>query len=270
MLANATTRDRLRVFRSMDSNTGVLAPDPGGAVATVQRASERAFFDFGWLQTHHSFSFADYYDPENLNWGALRVFNDDTVQPGKGFGTHPHRDMEIVTYVLRGELEHRDSMGQHGIVPPGGVQYMSAGTGITHSEFNHSGERDVHFVQMWVLPKRYGERPQYGQHEFTTAQRDGTWLTIASGEGSVTAPIALGQDATLRVARLSGGTLPVELREGRYGFLFVADGTVTANGERLAAGDALRLRGQQRFGVAGNGELVFWDVPPTNVRLDDA
>ena len=254
----------------MDSNTRVLTSDPGGAVAMVQRASERAFFDFGWLQTHHSFSFADYYDPENLNWGALRVFNDDTVAPGQGFPTHPHRDMGIVTYVLSGELEHRDSLGSHGVVEPGGVQYVSAGTGVRHSEFNHSRERDVHFVQMWVMPREREVKPLYGQRLFAEDERRNRWLVVASGEPGVTAPVELRADATLRVARLTGETLQVELRDGRYGFLFVADGTVTANGEHLAAGDALRLRGQQRFGVAGSGELVFWDVPPTNVRLDDA
>jgi redox-sensitive bicupin YhaK (pirin superfamily) len=237
---------------------------------TVQRAADRAFFDFGWLQTHHSFSFADYYDPENLNWGALRVFNDDTVQPGKGFGTHPHRDMEIVTYVLRGELEHKDSLGHHGIVPPGGVQYMSAGTGVTHSEFNHSGEHDVHFVQMWVLPKTYGEKPSYGQHEFAAADRHNRWLVIASGENGVQAPIALRQDATVRVAQLDEASLDLALRAGRYGFLFVADGTVKVNGAELAAGDAVRLSGPQQFAISGNAELVFWDVPPTNVRLENA
>jgi quercetin 2,3-dioxygenase len=236
----------------------------------VQRAADRAFFDFGWLKTHHSFSFADYYDAENLNWGALRVFNDDTVLPGKGFGTHPHRDMEIVTYVLRGELEHKDSMGHHGVVPPGGVQYMSAGRGLTHSEFNHSAERDVHFVQMWVLPRSYGEEPAYGQHEFAEADRRDTWLVIASGEAGIAAPIALRQDATVRVARLTGGSLGVTLAAGRYGFVFVADGAVTVNGERLAAGDAIRLRGAQSFALTGDAELVFWDVPPTNVRLEDA
>lgn len=110
-------------------------------VFTVRRAAERAAFDFGWLQTHHSFSFAEYHDPANVNWGALSVFNDDTVQPGRGFGAHPHRDMEIITYVLRGELEHKDSLGHHGVVPRGGVPYMSAGTGVEHSEFNHSAER---------------------------------------------------------------------------------------------------------------------------------
>jgi redox-sensitive bicupin YhaK (pirin superfamily) len=236
----------------------------------VRRAADRAAFDFGWLKTFHSFSFADYFDADNLNWGALRVFNDDTVAPGQGFGKHPHRDMEIVTYVLRGELEHRDSLGHHGVVPPGGVQYMSAGTGVEHSEFNHSAENDVHFVQMWVLPKRNGEPPAYGQREFDAADRAGKWLAVASGETAVDAPIRLLQEATVRVARLSGAALDVRLAAGRYGFLFVAEGTVTANGERLAAGDAVRLRGAQQFEVAGDAELVFWDVPPTDVRLEDA
>jgi redox-sensitive bicupin YhaK (pirin superfamily) len=239
-------------------------------VFAVQRAADRAHFDFGWLSTNHSFSFADYFDPDNLNWGALRVFNDDVVRPGKGFGNHPHRDMEIVTYVLRGELEHRDSMGHHGVVPPGGVQYMSAGTGLFHSEFNHSSERDVHFVQMWVLPGTLGEAPSYGQHEFAQSDRTNRWLTIASGETGVDAPIALRQDASVRVARLEDAEVDVALRAGRFGFLFVADGAVTVNGAHLAAGDAVRLAGEQRFAVRGAAELVFWDVPPTDVRLEDA
>jgi len=239
-------------------------------VFTVQRAADRAHFDFGWLSTKHSFSFADYYDPENLNWGALRVFNDDTVQPGKGFGRHPHRDMEIVTYVLRGELEHEDSLGHKGVVPPGGVQYMSAGTGLFHSEFNHSRERDVHFVQMWVLPTTFGERPSYGQHVFAQADRTNRWLAVATGEARVEAPIGLRADATLRVARLEEGAVEFALRPGRFGFVFVADGSVTVNGERLDAGDAVRATGEQRFTLRGSAELVAWDVPPTDIRLEDA
>jgi len=230
-------------------------------IFAVQRDAERAAFDFDWLQTHHSFSFADYFDPNNLNWGALRVFNDDTVQPGKGFGTHPHRDMEIITYVLRGELEHRDSLGHHGIVSPGGVQYMSAGTGVRHSEFNHSAENDVHFVQMWVLPRAAGEAPAYGQREFAQSERTNQWLTIASGERGIDAPIAIRQDATLRVARLEDAQLEIKLAPGRYGFVFVADGEVTANNEHLVKGDALRLRDVPPLSFTGSAELVFWDVP---------
>jgi len=239
-------------------------------VFAIQRAADRASFDFGWLRTHHSFSFADYFDPENLNWGALRVFNDDTVLPGQGFGTHPHRDMEIVTYVLRGEIEHRDSLGQHGVVAPGGIQYISAGTGVRHSEFNHSKERDVHFVQMWVLPRSYGEAPAYGQHAFSEDERRNRWLVVASGEPGLETPVELRADATLRVAKLEDAALGYAFDPSRYGFLFVADGEVTANGERLAAGDAVRLHGVRDLEVSGSGELVLWDVPPTAVRLEDA
>ncbi|MFN2461636.1 MAG: pirin family protein [Candidatus Velthaea sp.] len=236
----------------------------------VQRAADRAFFDFGWLKTHHSFSFADYFDPDNLNWGTLRVFNDDTVLPGKGFGTHPHRDMEIVTYVLRGQLEHRDSMGHHGVVNPGGVQYMSAGSGVTHSEFNHSAENDVHFVQMWVMPRTSGDAPAYGQRDFNRAERTGKWLTIASGQPGIDAPIALRQDATLRVARLADGRLTYAYERERYGFIFVADGDVRVNGEPLARGDAVRLHAVGEVELAGSGEVVLWDVAGTDVPLEDA
>lgn len=239
-------------------------------VFTIQRADQRAFFDFGWLKTKHSFSFADYYDPDNLNWGALRVFNDDVVLPGQGFGTHPHRDMEIVTYVLRGELEHKDSLGHHGVVPPGGVQYMSAGTGVRHSEFNHSQQSDVHFVQMWVLPRSYGEPPAYGQHTFNEDERRDRWLVVASGEAGIEARVALRADATVRVAKLEGSSLDYAFRPDRYGFLFVADGAVQVNGEPLAAGDAVRTFGAQELEMSGTGELVLWDVPPTAVRLEDA
>ena len=239
-------------------------------VFTVQRAADRAFFDFGWLRTHHSFSFADYYDPANLNWGSLRVFNDDTVQAGKGFGTHPHRDMEIVTYVLRGELEHRDSLGHQGVVAPGGIQYISAGTGVRHSEFNHSPQNDVHFVQMWIMPRSYGETPAYGQQSFHEDARRNQWLVVAGGEPGIGAPVALRADATLRVAKLENAVLHYALEAGRYGFLFVAEGEIVANGERLTAGDAVRMQGRQQLDVQGTGELVLWDVPPTDVRLEDA
>jgi redox-sensitive bicupin YhaK (pirin superfamily) len=227
----------------------------------IQRADQRAFFDHGWLQTYHSFSFADYFDPANLNWGTLRVFNDDTVAPGKGFGRHPHRDMEIVTYVLAGQLEHQDSLGHHGVVDAGGVQYMSAGTGVTHSEFNHSAQVPVHFVQMWVLPRAQGAPPAYGQASFDRAERTNRWLTIASGESAIAAPIALGSDATLRVARLEGTTLAHEFAPGRLGFLFVAEGALTANAAPLGAGDGVRMRGIDRLELSGSGEVVLWDVP---------
>jgi redox-sensitive bicupin YhaK (pirin superfamily) len=228
----------------------------------IQRSGERYFSDHGWLQTYHSFSFADYLDTQNLNWGALRVFNDDVIAPGKGFGTHPHRDMEILTYVLDGELEHKDSMQNVGVVRAGGVQYVSAGTGIAHSEYNHSNERPVHLVQMWVLPQAQGLRPQYGQVDYTLEERRNRWLPIASGEKSVESKIAIWQDATAYVARLEKTALPFALREGRLGFLFVAGGELRANGEMLHAGDALRLAGPVDLSLEGEGEVVLWDVPP--------
>jgi redox-sensitive bicupin YhaK (pirin superfamily) len=228
---------------------------------TIQRSAERGAFDFGWLGTHHSFSFGNYHDPEKMHWGALRVFNDDIVAPGKGFGAHPHRDMEILTYVLEGELEHKDSMGNVGVVRPGGVQYLSAGTGIVHSEYNHSKTEPVHFVQMWVVPKAAGLEPRYGQNDFTLEQRRNRWLAIASGEPGVDAPIAIWQDATAYVARLEDAALAKSVAAGRYAFLFVASGAVNLGGEQLAAGDAARIAGPLDLDVSGSGELVLWDVP---------
>jgi len=260
----------------------IVLPHP---VFDVQRAAERASFDFGWLRTNHSFSFADFYDPRNVNWGALRVFNDDRVVGGKGFATHPHRDMEIVTYVLSGQLEHRDSLGSHGVVGPGGVQFMSAGTGIQHSEFNHSATEELHFLQMWVLPGKLGVTPQYGQMDFRPEERQNTWLLVASGQSGLSAPVTLTQDASLRVSRLSalrqaqgdmlraqGDTLRHTFAPGRLGFFFVASGAITAaafDGSDVAVGtpaalgdgDAVRIAGVTRLEISGSGEIVLWDVP---------
>ncbi|MGH7707075.1 MAG: pirin family protein [Vulcanimicrobiaceae bacterium] len=228
---------------------------------SIQRSGDRMVFDHGWLKTYHSFSFAEYFDPHNLSWGALRVFNDDTVAPGQGFGTHDHRDMEILTYVLDGELAHRDSMGNERVVAPGAVQYLSAGTGISHSEYNHSKVDPVHFVQMWVLPRRTGLKPQYGQVDFTAADRRDRWLTVASGEPGVEAPIAIWQDATAKIARIESARLTHEIKPGRFGFLFVADGTAQLGTDELVRGDAARILGPLRISVSGAAELVLWDVP---------
>jgi len=230
-------------------------------VFSIQRSGERAFFDHDWLKTYHSFSFSEYYDPDNENWGALRVFNDDYVAGGAGFPPHPHRDMEIVTYVLSGELAHRDSMGNHGVVGPGGVQFMSAGTGVRHSEFNNKPDETLHLVQMWVLPGKLGTTPSYGQHDFTVDDRRNKWLTIVSGEEGVDAPIRITQKATFSVARLENATLLKEFAPKRYGFLFVADGNVEVNGEALKPGDAVRLFDVERLSLKGSGEIVLWDLP---------
>jgi quercetin 2,3-dioxygenase len=231
----------------------------------VQRAGERAYFDHGWLKTYHSFSFAEYQDPNNMHWGALRVLNDDTVAPGDGFGTHPHRDMEIITYVLQGQLEHKDSIGNTGVVRPGGVQYMSAGTGIRHSEYNHSDRQPLHFLQMWVLPGKRGTPPSYGQVEFSDSDRLNKWLLVASGRGE--APVHLTQDAAFFVTRVEGSH---ELRHRfgpkRLGFLFVAEGNITAvNGDapvQLSAGDAIRIANVEQISLGGKGLAVLWDIPP--------
>lgn len=244
---------------------------PAKPVFELQRAAERGSFDHGWLLTSHSFSFADYFDPRYVNWGALRVFNDDRVEPGKGFPTHPHRDMEIITYVLSGQLEHRDSIGNHGVVGPGGVQYMSAGRGVRHSEFNHSKSDGLHFLQMWVLPGNIGGEPTYGQIDFDMAQRRNRWLTIASGHAGQDAPVSLTQDAILLVSRLEGEEPRHTFEPGRLGFLFVADGGIDAKAfdehdvgvasAPLTAGDAIRLAGVTRLKSTGAAEIVLWDLP---------
>jgi hypothetical protein len=238
----------------------------------IQRSNQRAYFDHAWLKTHHSFSFAEYHDPRNVNWGALRVFNDDIVEAGQGFPTHPHRDMEIVTYVLKGQLEHLDSTGSRGVVGPGGVQFMSAGTGIRHSEYNHSKTEPLHFLQMWVLPGRLGVKPSYGQAECTASDRLNRWFSVASGRNAVDALVALTQDAALFVTRLEKDRqLRHAFDPNRLGFLFLAEGAVTVEaldeaggqiaGDVLAGGDAVRMSNIASVGVRGQGEIVLWDVP---------
>jgi len=232
-------------------------------VFTIQRSGERFHADHGWLNTYFSFSFAEYYDPKNLNWGALRVLNDDTVAPAAGFPTHPHKDMEIITYVLSGQLDHKDSMGNHGVVGPGGIQYMSAGTGVRHSEYNASEKEPLHLVQMWLLPGRKGVKPSYGQLDYKVEDRRNKWLLVASGMPGDRAPVALTQQAAFRVARLENGVLDYAFAPGRLGFLFLAEGGLAANGSRLEAGDAVRLGGLPSLSLSGSGEVLLWDVPPT-------
>lgn len=227
----------------------------------IQRSSQRFFADHGWLKTFHSFSFAEYYDPENVHWGALRVFNDDRVAPGMGFPMHPHRDMEIVTYVFSGELEHQDTMGNRGVVGPGSVQFMSAGTGVRHSEYNARRDVELHLAQMWVVPGQTNTRPLYGQVAFTLDDRRNKWLPVASGDSRNGAPITLTQNATLRVSALEGSSVHLDFPPNRYGFLFLHDGDVQANGEPLGAGDAVRMYDVRALEVEGQGEILFWDLP---------
>ena len=234
---------------------------PSLPVLTIVPAQERGHADAGWLDTYYSFSFAEYYDPHNLHWGALRVFNDDTIAAGEGFPMHAHRDMEIVTYVLSGELAHRDSMGNQGVVGPGGVQFMSAGTGVRHSEYNGRRDEPLHLVQMWIVPGRRGTRPSYGEMAFDAHTRHNRWLVVVSGEPNVEAPIRITQTATFKVAQLDHGIVKHDFAPQRYGFLFLASGSATVNGIALNAGDAVKSYDVPSLEISGAGEVVLWDLP---------
>ncbi|MDB5172325.1 MAG: pirin-related protein [Phycisphaerales bacterium] len=230
---------------------------------SVIPSDQRHFGDMGWLQTRWHFSFGDYHDPQNMSWGALRVFNDDVVQPGGGFGMHPHRDMEIVTYVVEGELEHKDHLGNRGIVHPGEVQVMSAGKGIMHAEYNPSKEKPVHLMQLWILPRTRGSKPRWEQRRFSPDERGGRLLPVVSS-GDVEGTLAIDQDATIYVSRLSAGEqVAHESGPGRHGYLFVISGAVTLNGKMLAAGDQARLLDERKLQIVGdeNAELILLDLP---------
>jgi hypothetical protein len=209
------------------------------SMQALRTARERGFADHGWLQSYHSFSFADYFDPQHVGFGALRVINEDRVAPGGGFGTHPHRDMEIISYVLEGELEHRDSLGNGSVIRPGDVQRMSAGSGVMHSERNPSPDRRVHFLQIWIRPDRNGLKPEYEQKHFSDAEKRGRLRLIVSSDGTDGA-VQIHQDARV-YAGLFNGDEHGELlfQPGRRVYVHLARGSLTVNGRRLSAGDAL-------------------------------
>lgn len=229
----------------------------------VIKSNERHHRDLGWLSTYWHFSFDDYYDPANMNWGGLRVFNDDVIQPGQGFGAHPHRDMEIVTYVLEGELEHEDNQGNRGIIRPGEVQVMSAGSGIVHSEYNHSKEHPVHLLQLWILPRTKGSKPRWAQRLFTFQDRSGTLLPVVSG-GDIPDTLRIDQDATIYTAALRAGQeVTHQSRTDRKGYLFVIAGSLTLNGIPLEAGDQVRIAREPELtlGAMEDAELILLDLP---------
>ncbi len=229
---------------------------------TIRKADDRGHSAIGWLDSWHTFSFADYYDPEHMGFRALRVINDDRVAEGMGFGTHPHRDMEIVTYVLDGALEHKDSLGNGDVLRPGDVQYMSAGTGIRHSEFNPSPMEPVHLLQIWIQPDRGGTKPSYAQKHFSIAERQDQWRKVVDNTGTDGA-LKMGADAAVFASVLSAGKqLEHTLAAGRHAWLHVARGTVTANGQRLTSGDALALSDEQRLSVKADAdsELLLFDL----------
>src|SRR5919206_3542495 len=211
---------------------------------TIRRAGERGHADHGWLDTWHTFSFADYYDPAHMGFRALRVINEDRVQPGQGFGTHGHREMEIVTYVLEGELGHRDSIGHGSTIRPGEVQRMTAGTGVLHSEMNASRDQPVHFLQIWILPDRAGHAPSYEQKAFPEGERRGKLRLVAAPDGS-DGSVRIHQDARLYLGLLGPGERASHpLAPGRAAWVQVARGEATVNGQALRAGDGAAIEGE--------------------------
>jgi len=230
---------------------------------TIRRAQDRGHADHGWLDTWHTFSFADYRDPDFDGFSVLRVINQDRVAPGKGFGTHGHADMEIVSYVLEGTLEHRDSMGNGSQLRPGEVQLMSAGRGVTHSEFNPSSDEPVHFLQMWILPARTQTSPRYEQRGFSAEERAGRLRLVVSPDGA-DGSLTIGQDARLFAGTLEPGrSTKLELPEGRCAWVHVANGRVTLGGEELGPGDGAAVQGVKSSRLEGveRAEVLAWDLP---------
>ena len=230
---------------------------------TLRPSAERGHANHGWLDSHHSFSFADYYDEAHMGFGPLRVINEDRVKPGMGFGTHGHRDMEILSYVLDGELSHRDDIGNGSVIVPGDVQRMSAGRGVRHSEFNPSRERPVHFLQIWILPAQTGIPASYEQAHVDAAKKRGTLALIAApvGEGGA---VALHQDARVYAGLFDPGeSASLTLQSGRRAYVHVARGEVAVNGTRLGPGDAAMLENEASLALAdGKGaEVLVFDLP---------
>lgn len=224
----------------------------------------RGFADHGWLKSFHSFSFSDYYDPQHVQFGNLRVINEDWVAPGMGFGTHPHRDMEIVTYVLEGALAHKDSLGNGAAILPGEVQRMSAGTGITHSEFNHSREETVHLLQIWIQPSQRGIAPGYEQKVFSDADKRGRLRLVASSDGAE-GSVRFTADARIYAGLFHGSeSASFAMPAGRLAYVHVARGSLTVNGESLGAGDALKLSDEASIQLSGgeNAEVLLFDLAP--------
>ncbi|HEX5957921.1 MAG TPA: pirin family protein [Hyphomicrobiaceae bacterium] len=230
---------------------------------TIRKAADRGHANHGWLDSFHTFSFAEYYDPRHMGFGPLRVINDDTVQGGHGFPPHPHRDMEIMSYVLEGALEHKDSTGTGAVIRPGDVQLMSAGTGVRHSEFNPSPKEPVHFLQIWIEPKFTGTKPRYQQKFFDESERRGRLRLIASPDGAEGA-LTIGQDTRVYAALMEGAErLGYRLVEGRRAYVHVARGEVTLNGQHLSGGDGVGIEGTTELSFADgkDAEILLFDLP---------
>lgn len=235
----------------------------------IRPSAQRGVANFGWLHSQHSFSFGSYYDPQHVGFSDLLVINEDHVRQGRGFDTHGHRDMEIFSYVLEGALEHKDSMGTGSVIRPGDVQMMSAGTGVRHSEYNASREEPVHFLQIWIVPNRKGVTPRYQQQRFDAADKRGRLRLIISPDGAE-GSLSVHQDARVYAGLFDGAeqqrfTLPAE----RFAYVHVARGALTVNGQRLSAGDGMRLRHEQSidFSAGDDAEVLLFDLRPVELPL---
>jgi redox-sensitive bicupin YhaK (pirin superfamily) len=229
----------------------------------LRKANDRGHANHGWLDSYHSFSFADYYDPQHMGFGPLRVINEDRVAAGQGFGTHAHRDMEIISYVLEGELAHKDSMGNGSVIRPGDVQRMSAGTGVRHSEYNHLKTGGAHFLQIWIMPDRAGAEPGYQEAHFPDTDKDGRLRLVVSKDGR-DGSVSMNQDALLYAGLFDGGqSASYALPAGRLGYVHVARGKVAVNGQPLEAGDALMLEAVDKIDIGGGekAEVLLFDLP---------
>jgi redox-sensitive bicupin YhaK (pirin superfamily) len=228
----------------------------------IRKSTDRGHADHGWLNTYHTFSFAGYYDPKHMGFRELRVINEDRVQPGEGFPTHPHRDMEIVTYVLEGALEHKDSMGNGSVIRPGEVQRMSAGTGITHSEFNHSGSELVHFLQIWILPDQEGVTPGYEQNVFPDEGKLNNLRLIVSRDGR-DGSVSIHQDVNLYALIIEQNEeLGYHVPAGRHVWLHVVRGSIELNGVSLASGDGAAVSNEEYLNISGKerAEVLVFDL----------
>lgn len=228
----------------------------------IRRSDSRGFADHGWLKSHHSFSFAEYYDPARMGWGNLRVINEDRIAPGTGFGTHGHRDMEIISYVLEGNLAHKDSMGNVKGIPPGDVQRMSAGSGVMHSEFNHAPDQTTHFLQIWIEPNVRGIQPGYEQKAFDAAEKDGRLRLVASPDGAQ-GSVTIHADASLHAGLFDGEQCAeLAIDPARKAYVHLVRGAIDVNGQRLQGGDAALLAQEARIVLehGDNAEVLVFDL----------
>jgi redox-sensitive bicupin YhaK (pirin superfamily) len=231
---------------------------------TLRKSNERGLADHGWLKSFHSFSFADYHDPQHMGWGNLRVINEDRIAPGTGFGTHGHRDMEIISYVLQGNLAHKDTMGNVKGIPPGDVQRMSAGRGVMHSEFNHAENQTTHFLQIWIQPNVTGIEPSYEQKSFGEQDKRGKLRLVASSDAA-DGSVKINADARLYAGLFDGDeNAVVQLAKGRKGYVHLVRGELEVNGKALKGGDAALLQDESEVRLAGGrgAEVLVFDLEP--------